>query len=292
MLYKLGKTRYEIVRPLFRSLEESQPMCTAVLEAVYPGNVFVDAPDNPSSALLTTFLTSEAEGVWGFLAGDPANETFNRSLNDAIFNRQVIAADTPVVFLTCDPQDWGGRIDTVLLPRPPIWMPRRHYLCRQMTYDWRAVLPQGVEVQRMSEDLLRLRRLEVPDDIRATLEKWHRSASQRFQDFGFITIDETGGEPVIASWARVDFVVQGRGDIGFFTQEACRRRGLATIVVAATLEYGFTHGLTQVNWTCEAGNLGSIRVAEKLSLERLKDYMMVLLVLDERQHLQALAYFE
>ena len=97
--------------------------------------------------------------------------------------------------------------------------------------------------------------------------------------------------PVIACWATADFVVNGAGDIGFFTQPAYRRRGLAAITAAAALEYGLAHGLSRVNWTCSADNPGSIRTATKLGLERADDYTMCLLMFDEAQHMSALAYY-
>ena len=291
MIYPLNNSRYGQVRPLFRRLQRTQPMCTAVLEGVYPGKVFVDDAEQPKTALLTTFLSSEAEGVWGFLAGDPAKDAFNRALNAAIFNRQVIGADTPVVFLTCDPQDWGGRIGEVVAPRSPIRMPRQHYVCRQIQYDGRAALPEGMTVHRLTEDLLLRPGLDVPKDVCATMTKWRAAAGEHFRDYGFVTLDETGEKPVIACWATVDFVAGGAGDIGFFTQPAYRRRGLGTITAAAALEYGLAHGVSWVSWTCSADNPGSIHAAEKLGLERGEDYSIYLLVFDEAQHWSTAAYY-
>ena len=63
MMHQLDKTQFEKARPLFRPLEQAQPMCAAVLEGIYPGKVFVDNADQPRTALLTTFLSSEAESV-------------------------------------------------------------------------------------------------------------------------------------------------------------------------------------------------------------------------------------
>jgi RimJ/RimL family protein N-acetyltransferase len=54
--------------------------------------------------------------------------------------------------------------------------------------------------------------------------------------------------------------------------------------LAAALEYGFANGLQQVNWTCDAGNPGSVRTAEKLGLQRIEDYNMAVLIMDEQSH--------
>jgi RimJ/RimL family protein N-acetyltransferase len=43
---------------------------------------------------------------------------------------------------------------------------------------------------------------------------------------------------------------------------------------AATIEYGLGHGLGQINWDCQAENLGSLRTAQRLGLEPVDIYRM------------------
>ena len=135
-------------------------MCTAVLEGVYPGKVFVDNPIRPRSALLTTYIESEASGTWGFLAGDPI--------------------------------DWGGQMDVVLSPRPPIWLSRYHFVSRKVNFDWRTALPEGFAVKPINKELANTPGLELPTDIADTLQKWqtiqpssqptNQSTAQHFRD--------------------------------------------------------------------------------------------------------------
>jgi RimJ/RimL family protein N-acetyltransferase len=284
-MQSLSITNVSKVRPLFQRLTQSQPMCTAVLEGIYPGKVYVDDPDRPRTALLTTYIESEAHGIWCFLAGEPANDAFNQSVNAAIFSRQIIASNTPVVFLTCDPDDWGGQMDVVGTPRPPIWILRYHFISHAVAFDWRAAVPPGFTVEPMSEDLRRLADLRLPEDVAATLAKWQAMTDPKFTDFGFVIMDRARQKPVVAGWATVDFIADGAGDLGFFTQPDYRRRSLGTIAASAALEYGFANGLQHVNWTCDAGNPGSIRTAEKLGLERIEDYHQAVLIMDEKSHM-------
>jgi len=260
-------------------------MCTAVLEGIYPGKVYVDDLTQARTALLTTYIESAAHGMWCFLAGEPANDAFNQSIDAAIFSRQIITNNTPILFLTCDPDDWGGQMDAVVAPRPPIWIERYHFIGRQIGFDWRAALPTGFTVERMNEDLHQLPGLQLPEDVAATLSKWQAMIGPRFMDFGFVVLDRTGSQLVIASWATVDFIAAGAGDLGFFTQSDYRRSSLGTIAASAALEHGFTNGLRQVNWTCDADNPGSIRTAEKLGLERIEDYHQAVLIMDEKSHM-------
>jgi RimJ/RimL family protein N-acetyltransferase len=277
------------IAPLFQRLMHSQPMCTAVLEGIYPGRVYVDNLAQPRTALLTTYIESEAQGTWCFLAGEPINDVFNRSLNAAIFSHQIIAGNTPILFFTCDPDDWGGQMDAVMTPRPPIWIPRYHFVSQRVGFDWRAALPTGFTVEPMSEDLHRLPGLQMPEDVATTLLKWKTMTDPRFMDFGFVILDHTRPQLAIASWATVDFIAAGAGDLGFFTRPDYRRAGLGTIAASAALEHGFAIGLQQVNWTCDAGNPGSVLTAGKLGLERMEDYHQAVLIMNEKNHM---AFFQ
>ena len=273
------------IRPLFQRLTESQPMCAAVLAGVYPGKMYVDHADQPRTALLTTYIESEAHGTWCFLAGEPVNDAFNQALNEAIYSREIISQDVPILLFSCDPDDWGGQMDAVMAPRPPAWIPRYRFVSRGVGYDWRAAMPSGHTVEAMDDDLRRIPGLELPDDVAATLAKWQAMADPRFGDFGFVVLDRTGPDPVAASWATVDFVLAGAGDLGFFTQPEYRRRGLGTVAACAALEQAFALGLQQVNWTCDAGNPGSTAAAEKLGLERVEEYHQAVLIMDEAHHM-------
>jgi len=284
MIHQLEPAQYALIRPLFQKLETNQPMCAAVLERIYPGKVYVDHPIQPRAALLTTYIESELNGTWGFLSGDPSIAAFNHALSEAIYNGTVVPEGAPVLMLTCHPDDWGGKMPEVLAPRQPIWLQRYHFISHRVHYDWRAALPQGFTVERMADDLRLLPGMHLPDDVAATLSKWRGMTNEQFVDFGFVTLDHSTAQPVIASWATVDFITHGIGDLGFFTQPEYRQRGLGSIAVAAALEHGFSNGLHRVNWTCDAENPGSYRTAEKLGLERIADYTMAVLIMDEQRH--------
>jgi RimJ/RimL family protein N-acetyltransferase len=288
MIYQLPGAQFATIAPLFKQLTRTQPMCTAVLEGIYPGKVYVNDPTEPRTALLTTYIESEANGIWCFLAGDPDDHAFTQALNRGIFSKQLVAKDVPVLFFTCDPDDWGGQMDVVFAPLPPIWFQRYHFVGRQVHFNWRAALPTGFSVERISADLRQRSGLRLPEDVDATLSKWERISDSRFSDFGFVTLDRTGPQPVIASWATIDFIAAGAGDLGFFTQPEYRRRSLGTIAVSAALEHGFANGLQQVNWTCDADNPGSVRTAEKLGLERIEDYHQAVLIMDEQRQMALL----
>ncbi len=290
MLHKLEKVYYVLVRPLFSGLEESQPMCTAVLDGIYPGSIYTDDLAIPRTAYLQTYIGGEEEPQWGFLAGDPQNESFNQALQKALFGKEIIRPEVPMVMFTCHPQDWGGQLAQVFGAHAPIPSPRRHYVGRQFSQDWHSAMPDGYRMEQMNISLLQQTGLDLPDEFRQTLEKWRRMDDPRFGDYGFVLMDVAPEPPQIAAWATVDFVGGSKGDLGMFTLEKYRRRGFAYLVTAAAISHGLSNGLQKICWTCMEDNPGSIRTAEKLGLEREADYTLYNLVFNPVEHRAMLAY--
>ncbi|UCF60541.1 MAG: GNAT family N-acetyltransferase [Anaerolineaceae bacterium] len=287
MIFQLEPSEYNRVRPFFNEMIEYQLMCSAVLEGDYPGKIYMDDLTSPETVFISSFISSEDDGVWGFLAGEPNNEEFNRALNKAIQNREIISEKAPIVFLTCHPEGWYEQLPTVLHPQQPIPMHRRYYECREFTLDWGTDVPEGYEIRRLDETLLTDPQLKIPDDVIKILNKWRSISDPPLKDFGFVCIRSNR----IVSWATIDFISGGVGEAGIFTLSGYRRRGLATIVTAAAVEHGLSHELSQINWTCTEDNHASIRTAEKLGFERGQDYMMYCMIFDEVQHLGNLAYY-
>lgn len=284
VIYQLEKEKYGVVRDIFEPLERYQPMCSAVLACIYPGRIYVDNVENPETAFLTSFISSKEEGVWGYLTGDPNNHDFNQSLNAAICAREIIHVGSPVMFLTCSPQEWGGHLESVITPYQPVPAPRRHYVGREMSFDWRSNIPEGFEICPMDERLMERSNLSIPIEVHETIEKWGAINDPRFEDYGFVAIHQSRWSAQIVSWATVDFIVGSLGDAGLFTVEGFRRRGLASVTTGAAVEYGFVHGLTKINWTCSDDNIASIRTAEKLGFERQPNYLMYYIFFDTDNH--------
>jgi RimJ/RimL family protein N-acetyltransferase len=164
-------------------------------------------------------------------------------------------------------------------------MMRRHFICREMTYDWRENLPDGYIIRSMEISQLIQADLQIPSELKTTLGQWMSFTDDDFQDFGFVAIHINQ----VVSWSTVDFVAAGKGDLGFETLPEFRQRGLGSTVAAAALEHGITKGL-EIHWTCAEDNLGSQRTAEKLGLKHQRDYPMYVFALDIHTHMAQLAY--
>jgi RimJ/RimL family protein N-acetyltransferase len=273
MLYELSPSNYADVRVVFRPLEH-RPFCQAVLEGVEAGRIFVDNLDAPQTAFMIV------RDAWGYLAGNPHNQAFNQALNRAIFAREVSSPEVPLLQLICHPEEWHEHLAVICQPRRPVAEVRRYYVGRSLDDDWSARVPEGFFLWPIDEGLLEQPGLDLPDDVRKLIEA-RRSAEDPFRaGFGFVAVH--GGR--IAAYAMVDCVASEFADLFLFTDEAYRRRGLATVTSAATIAYGLERGLPSISWDCAAPNLGSLRTAERLGLERLEDYTMFYFLFDETGH--------
>ncbi len=279
MIYELNETDYDKVRPLFRPLVEYAPFCGAVLEGLYSGRVYVDDPARPRTAFMVT------RDVWGYLAGDPGNGAFNQALNEAIFARNAVSEDALVLIISCCPE-WREQVAVMCAPRQPIEWSRRHYVCRELDYDWQANVPEGFTIRRVDATLLERPEGEIHDDVKAVIAVCGPGDDPLEKGFGFVACH---GDEVVAH-AVVDCIVGGVGEIGLETAGAYQRRGLATVTSAAAVEFGLSHGLSVISWDCLTTNTGSVRTAEKLGFEPEREHQMYAINFDAAWHLVNLAW--
>lgn len=273
MIHELNNANYEKVRALFRALEYHLTSA-AVLDGNNPGRVFVDDPDTPRTAFMFS-----PEGC--YLAGNPDNDAFNRALNDSIYTRAIFDAKVYALFFVCHPESWQEQLPIVLDPRQPIEMARRHYICRELKYDWRPNIPEGFTVRRIDESLLNRPGMRVPDHLRNWMRNNWGSASDFLEKgFGFVTIHHNE----VVSWSLADCTTGTACEIGIHTVEAFRRRGLATVTATAAVDYALSNGYATVGWHCPEDNLGSIGTAEKVGFEKERDYTMYYILMDEARH--------
>ena len=269
MIYKLDKADYEKARPLFRALE-FHLTSAAVLDGNNPGLVLVDDLINPQSAFMLS-----PEGC--YLAGRSDNDAFKRALGQAIREKRILNVPVEALWVVCATPTWEERLATWVAPFQPEKIARRHYVCRALKHDWRAHLPNGFEVHRLDEALLNRPGLTIPVHIKGWMEgNWGSTAD--FLQRGFGTVTLCANECV--AWSVADCRSGDACEIGIRTIEQYRRRGLAAITAAATVEYALSHGFSTAGWQCSEDNLGSIGTAEKVGFERERDYTLYYVALD------------
>jgi GNAT superfamily N-acetyltransferase len=266
MIDELDQQDYEKVRPLFRALE-FHLTSAAVLDGQNPGRVFVDDLARPQSAFMFS-----PEGC--YLAGNP-DQVFNRALND-VLHGSVLGEPVEALGFICSSASWVEQLAVVLDPHQPIKILRRHYVCRELKYDWRANVPDGFAVHRIDEALLSRPGLRIPDHIKGWMENnWGSTADFMQRGLGFVTTHtDAVGTVQVVSWSLADCRSGDACEIGIRTVEPYRRRGLATITAAAAVNEALSSGFSRVGWQCSEDNWGSIRTAEKVGFERERDYTL------------------
>jgi RimJ/RimL family protein N-acetyltransferase len=279
MLYELSRNEYDKVRDLYEPFRYHLSSF-AVLDGNNPGKVFVD---NLAAPLSSYMYSPEA----CYLAGSPDNEAFNHALNGAIFSRVAIGGNDTAPCFVLASDAWSAGLETICDPRSPLVLARRHYICRELAFDWRANLPDGFTVQSVDETLLNQPGMKIPDHIPSWIQNnWGSTAAFFEKGFGLVTLHDHR----VVSWSMADCVSGDACEIGIRTDPEYRQRGLAAITAAAAVDYAQSHGLPTVGWHCNEDNLGSIKTAEKVGFELERGYTMYDIFLDEAEHLSETAY--
>ena len=136
-----------------------------------------------------------------------------------------------------------------------------------MYIDWRDKIPPGFSIMRVDEAFLQTPRKNI-EDVLNHIEN-DCVSPQKFLEkgIGFCLIKDT----LIVSQCLTDCVSGNKCEIGIRTDSEYRRRGLATITVAATVEYCLKAHFTHIGWHTGIINSGSIKTAEKEGFKKLKD---------------------
>jgi len=285
MLHELEPNQYERVRPLFRGFDYSLSIYAAI-EGNNPGRIFVDDVNQPGTALALTI-----EGY--LLAGDQNNPATNEAirylLKDKIFTGEVYVNGDWSMSLAVHPQTWETRLPALIPTHEVEKNERYHYLCRTVKYDWRANIPGGYTLQRVDQALLNSSKIVFSDPLGEWMDfeqVWWTVENFLARGVSFCVVQ---GQEVV-SWCTCDCVAGDRIDVGIITHPAHRRRGLAAAAVAATVEYCLSHGFSAIGWHCNADNVGSWKVAEKVGFERNCEYVYYYYIYDPVDHLAELGW--
>jgi RimJ/RimL family protein N-acetyltransferase len=250
---KVETNHYDRVAPLFRELVEYHLSVAAVCAGTAPGEIWVDAIDNPSIGFVKT-----PEGE--YLVGDVAYEQAYPALKALIPEN---------AYLTVHPTGW----EQVL---PQIWTnpvarrhPRLHLRWQHHSLpNWRALLPKEFEVVAVDEQLLSRTDLLNYEQIADRVNDWLSTDFFLQHGFGFCVVHRN----TIVSRCVADCVQGTKCEVGVGTDPSYRRQGLALVAVAATIEHCLSRGFTHIGWHCLRSNTASRVLAEKAGFGLVAEY--------------------
>jgi RimJ/RimL family protein N-acetyltransferase len=128
--------------------------------------------------------------------------------------------------------------------------------------------------------------LEIPEHVKDWMKtNWGSISDFMKKGFGFCMLHDKR----IVSWSIADCVSGNACEIGINTHEDYRRQGLAALTAAAAVDYALSSGFEQVGWHCDAYNLGSIGVAEKVGFKLERKYVQYYACANEAHHLEETA---
>ena len=217
MIIELAQNEYPRIWPLVRELAEYNLFIMSVIEGYTPGSIFIDDEINPKTVFLNT-----PEG--SFLVGDTGNTKFNSSIRELI---------PDLIDLSVYPNTWEPKIREIIGNNKFRRYRYRYYtLGEQRIGDWRSRIPCECEFLKITSDFLD-RGWENLDQVTNNIEKkWVSVEEFLKRSFCFIIANRTS----ILSLCFSDCVIGERCELGVWTAAEKRSKGLATLVVAGTVE--------------------------------------------------------
>ena len=278
MIHKLKSEEFSKAQGVLEELHIHLAV-TALLEGSSSGEIYVDDISNPQSVFAWTMHRF-------FLAGQLDNHRFNEQV-ELIFKERIYPEGREMGFdgftIYYAPDGWGEVIqDVILRDKNPIEDNRLYYEFRDFNHGRHNILPEDFSLLPVDKDLLKKKHLKNLEHLVAEM-KSERSSVDSFLEnsFGFCFV--FGDE--LAAWCLSEYNSGNRCEVGIETQEAYRRRNLASIAASALVEEAQTRGITQIGWHCYAGNQASIATALKVGFEKVGEYPAVRAMFDEMTNL-------
>lgn len=268
------------VQPLFSVQARHHLFCAGVLAGKYAGQVIVDDPDQPRSAMV---LKGE---MWAYLGGDAHNAAFNQGLGAALAAKQFVGEQAWGVLFNVPSTAWRQVLDTLVPERQPIATPRFLYVANAGHFQAPPPAPDGFSLCFIDESLPGQIQGEMPADVQNVLNLRANSRQPDQTAFGYVALHDHA----CVSWSVVDCIVGAHGEIGLETKPNYQQRGLGMATSGATIKYGLSHGLTDIHWDVVSYNTPSVRMAGKHGLQLLLEYDQNLIIFGQVSYLANLAW--
>jgi len=267
-MYLLNPTEFERVRAVLHPLDHHLAVA-CILEGSVPAQVYVDDPEHPKAV-----LAAASRRI--FLAGNSENEAFNLSLQklfDETIYPQALAAGDEMFVLYYQPASWGDKLDLILKDKHPIQSQRQDYIFKELKNDWHTMLPAGFMLRQADREIVNDPKIKNPDFLTEEMCSERESVEDFLEkSFGICLVHDNE----IVGWCLSEYNHEHCCEVGIATSQPYQRRGFATLMASAFIEYARSRGVTQVGWHCYASNTPSGATALKAGFEKAGDYPICL----------------
>lgn len=286
MLVELMPKDYNKLGTLFDGFDYSLSI-RAVIEGNNPGRIYVDNADQPRVGFA---LTVEGYLLAGKSGHASLNQALGKFLRERIFSGEIYVNGDISMSLAVYPQVWEAKLPELIPTHEIEQLDRCHYLCHELSLDWRKNIPDGYSVRKIEEYPLKKPDYELSEDMRAWFdvqEMWGSTENFLSKGVSFCVLH---GSQVVA-WCTPDCTAGNRIDVGIFTEPEYRRKGLGTLAVAATVEHCLRHSFSAVGWHCNVDNIPSRKIAEKVGFMLNRKYVYYYYMYDPVDHWAELGWF-
>ena len=243
----------------------------AVLAGNAEGMVWVDALSNPTLALMKV-------GHRLYLAGDSRHARNGiDQLYESLFNQLLPEAKehgSDGYLLYYSDSGWENVLQATIFAGRTVYPGRRNYYELSLPGSmWQPpytpVLPHGLSLKVVDEGLMEETRLVHYDALVEEMQSERESVADFMsRSFGTVIV----GESAILGWCLSEYNLGERCEIGIATDEAYRRRGLATLEAIHMIRQGIEKGIRRFGWHCWLRNEGSNATARRLGFEHINEH--------------------
>jgi GNAT superfamily N-acetyltransferase len=251
-------------RSLFRELERSHALVSALFEGCATARLFVDDVTAPKSGVIV--CNSRV-----LCAGDASRSEFVQEM-ETCFADELIPAhkrlgnDAYLVYSSGN--TWEPKLQALFGDHQIYHGTRQYYEMTDFAPGPAPELPPGFSLQLITPEFLasdvvglEAVRQEMCSE-RASVEDFLR------RSFGLCPL--YGNE--VAGWCMSEYNVGDRCEIGIATAEKHQRKGIATLVTWSFLAEAYRRGYTRVGWDCWARNVASAAAARKAGFTLVEEY--------------------
>ena len=251
-------------RPLFRELERSHALVSALFEGCATGRLFVDNATAPESGVIV--CNSRV-----LCAGDA-------SQGDFILEMEVCFADELIpehkrrgndAYLVYAPGNaWESKLPAMFGDHQIYHGTRQYYEVTNFAPKPAPDLPPGFSLHMITPEFLSSDVVGL-DAVRQEMCS-ERPSVEDFLRRSFGLCPVYANE--VAGWCMSEYNVGDRCEIGIATAEKHQRKGIATLVTGSFLAEAHQRGYNRVGWDCWTRNAASVATARKAGFTLVEEY--------------------
>ena len=266
MLIELKKKEFYKATPLFTYLRKYHLMIDSVIDGNTPGRIFIDDYNIPTTAFL---WNSNYDSGW-FLEGTNFTDEFCKDLNVILKEKIIPEGISLEKSVDCNlcyyPDNWEEKISIIFEGFLIRYDRRKHFVFYKLkNYNYTDLIPSNYQLIQIDQEFV-------------TKADSYRNGERIIRDWdvflpkekfvGFCLINEN----VIVSLCTSDYISKDRIEFGIFTDEEYRKRGFATIIGSATVDYAQKNGYNWIGWHCWITNEASANTALAIGYELSLDH--------------------